>query len=179
MRLASGETIEARKGVICSMTPDQLYGRLLRDWPPAARRGRRARCKRYRYGKGNMQIHYALEAPPRWKGGADLGKVALLHRHAGPRRRVARGQRMPNAACCRRSRRSASASRPRSIRRARREGKAILWLQLPEAPRFIKGDAAGEIATPADGRWTEAVREAFADRVERARLAHIEDFAES
>src|SRR5260221_4523269 len=41
-----------------------------------------------------------------------------------------------------------------------------LWLQLPEAPRHIKGDAAGEIETPADGRWTEAVRERYADRIE-------------
>ncbi len=35
------------------------------------------------------------------------------------------------------------------------DGQAVLWLQLPEAPRIIKGDAAGEIAAPADGRWTE------------------------
>ena len=57
------------------------------------------------------------------------------------------------------------------------DGKAILWLQLPEAPRHIKGDAAGEIAAPADGRWTEAVREAYADRIERILSRHIPDFA--
>ena len=56
------------------------------------------------------------------------------------------------------------------------EGKAILWLQLPEAPRFIKSDAAGQIPTPPDGRWTETVREAFADRVEALLSRHIEDF---
>ena len=56
-------------------------------------------------------------------------------------------------------------------------GKAILWLQLPEAPRVLKGDAKGEIATPADGRWTEAVRETFADRVEALFSRHIEDFS--
>ena len=59
------------------------------------------------------------------------------------------------------------------------DGKAIFWLQLPEAPRRIRGDAAGVIDTPADGTWTEAVREAYADRIE-ARLAHhIEGFGES
>ena len=31
VRLTSGDAIAARQGVICSMTPDQLYGRLLRD----------------------------------------------------------------------------------------------------------------------------------------------------
>ena len=56
------------------------------------------------------------------------------------------------------------------------EGKAILWLQLPEAPRVLKGDAKGEIATPADGRWTEEVREAYADRIEALFSRHIEDF---
>ena len=80
----------------------------------------------------------------------------------------------PSAACCPRCRPSASASRRRSIRAAARQGVSILWLQLPEAPRFIKGDAAGEIAMPADGRWTEAVREKFADRIEAILAAHIE-----
>ncbi|TGR75622.1 FAD-dependent oxidoreductase, partial [Mesorhizobium sp. M2D.F.Ca.ET.223.01.1.1] len=37
VRLASGETVTATKSVICSVTPTQLYGRLLgRDAPEAA-----------------------------------------------------------------------------------------------------------------------------------------------
>jgi phytoene dehydrogenase-like protein len=58
-------------------------------------------------------------------------------------------------------------------------GKAILWLQLPEAPRMLKGDAAGEIATPTNGRWNEAVRERFADRVEGILGSHIDGLRES
>ena len=54
------------------------------------------------------------------------------------------------------------------------EGKAILWLQIPDAPRVVKGDAAGEIAT--DGTWSEAVRERFADRIEAILKRHIKDF---
>ena len=54
----------------------------------------------------------------------------------------------------------------RSTRRAVPQGKAILWLQLPEAPRHIKGDAAGKLDAPADGKWTEELREAYADRAE-------------
>ena len=38
--------------------------------------------------------------------------------------------------------------------------------------RALKGDAAGQIDTPADGRWNEAVREAYADRVQ-ARLERV------
>jgi phytoene dehydrogenase-like protein len=55
-------------------------------------------------------------------------------------------------------------------------GKAILWLQLPEAPTHIKGDAAGKLQTPADGKWTEALREAYADRAEAILVNHIDGF---
>jgi phytoene dehydrogenase-like protein len=40
----------------------------------------------------------------------------------------------------------------------------------------VKGDAAGSIDTPTDGRWSEAVREKFADRVEDILANHIEGF---
>ncbi|RVA70283.1 NAD(P)/FAD-dependent oxidoreductase, partial [Mesorhizobium sp. M7A.F.Ca.CA.001.11.2.1] len=59
------------------------------------------------------------------------------------------------------------------------EGKAILWLQLPEAPRFIKGDAAGKLQAPADGQWTDALREAYADRAEAILASHIDGFKDS
>jgi phytoene dehydrogenase-like protein len=55
-------------------------------------------------------------------------------------------------------------------------GRAILWLQIPEAPRFIKGDAAAEIHAPDDGCWTEEVRERFADRVEAILEQYIDGF---
>lgn len=59
------------------------------------------------------------------------------------------------------------------------EDAAILWLQLPDTLRFIKGDAAGEIECPADGRWAEVLREAFADCVEAMLRHHIENFDEA
>jgi len=57
------------------------------------------------------------------------------------------------------------------------EGKAILWIQVPDAPRAIKGDAAGKIAT--QGTWDEATREAFADRIEAVLANHIEGFRDT
>ena len=75
MKLASGETITAAKSVICSVTPTQLYERLLgKDAPQTDVEA----TKKYRYGKGNFQIHYALDRPPAWRDVA-LGEVALLH----------------------------------------------------------------------------------------------------
>ena len=169
--LASSEKITADKGVICSMAPDQLYGRVAPTPPPDVV----AASKRYRYGKGDMQIHYALDAPPRWKGGPELGTVALLHVTPGldgvsrAANECERGLLPAEPTIC--------VGQPTALDPSRApQGKAILWLQLPEAPRVLKGDAAGRITTPADGRWTEAVREAYADRVEALISRHIEDF---
>ena len=53
-------------------------------------------------------------------------------------------------------------------------GKAILWLQIPDAPTRIKGDAAGQIPGTT---WDTPTREAFADRIESLLSRHIKDFA--
>ena len=125
-----------------------------------------------------MQIHYALDAPPRWKGGADLGKVALLHVTPGldgvsrAANECERGLLPAEPTIC--------VGQPTALDPSRApHGKAMLWLQLPEAPRVLKGDAAGEIATPA-GRALERGRCArpYADRVEALFARHIEDFRE-
>ncbi|GGK42872.1 phytoene desaturase family protein [Salinarimonas ramus] len=176
VRLVDGTELRAGKGVIASVTPHQLYERFLdrAAAPEAVREG----LKDYRYGKGNMQIHYALDRPPVWKDGADLGKVALLHLTPGldgvsrAVNEAERGLLPAEATIC--------VGQPTALDPSRApDGKAILWLQLPEAPRIIKGDAAGEIDVPADGTWTEGVREAYADRIE-ARLAHhVEGFRDS
>jgi phytoene dehydrogenase-like protein len=173
VRLAAGERIEAARGIVCSMTPTQLYSRLLRDNPAAAEATKA--LKHYRYGKGDMQIHYALDAPPKWKGGPDLGKVALLHVTPGldgvsrAANECERGLLPAEPTVC--------FGQPTALDPSRApEGKAILWLQLPEAPRLVKGDAKGEIATPPTGRWTEGVREAFADRTEALLARHVADF---
>jgi phytoene dehydrogenase-like protein len=172
VRLAGGREIEAGKGVICSVTPNQLYGRLLADVAvPAAISDAVAQ---YRYGKGDMQIHYALKAAPKWKASA-LGGVALVHLTPGldgvskAANEAERGMLPAVPTIC--------VGQPAALDPSRcPPGASILWLQLPEAPRFIKGDAAGHIAVPADGRWTQAVREQYADRVEAILASHIENF---
>lgn len=174
VRLASGEEIAAGKSVICSVTPTQLYERLLSDEKPAKNAGA---VRQFRYGKGNFQIHYALYRPPAWRG-EGLGKVALLHLTYGldggskASNEALRGM-LPEAP-------TICVGQPHVLDPSRRpEGKAIHWLQLPEAPRHIKGDAAGRLETPADGKWTEVLREAYADRVETILASHIDGFRES
>jgi len=176
--LADGRRLKARHGVIASVTPNQLYDSLLKGLsaplPPEVSKGLSA----YRYGKGNMQMHYALKMPPRWRHGDELGKVALLHLTSGldgvsrSANEAERGLLPAEPTVC--------VGQPTALDPSRApEGGAILWLQLPDTPRFIKGDAAGEIECPADGRWTEPLREAFADRIEAMLRLHIENFDEA
>jgi phytoene dehydrogenase-like protein len=178
VRLASGETLKARRGVICSTTPNQLYERLLKDWPIALPSDVLSGLASYRYGKGDMQIHYALSAPPRWKGPEDLAKVALIHLTPGldgvsrAANEAERGLLPAEPTIC--------VGQPTALDPSRApEGKAILWLQLPEAPRLIKGDAAGEIEAPVGGRWTATVREQYADRVQGTLARHIDGFTDT
>jgi phytoene dehydrogenase-like protein len=173
--LADGETVPARRGVICSMTPAQLYGRLLKNVTSVD--AQRDEAKGFVHGKGNMQIHYALDCPPRWKN-PDLAKVALLHLTPGldgvskAVNEAERSMLPAEPTIC--------VGQPTAFDPSRApDGKAILWLQLPEAPRQIKGDAAGQIDPPTDGKWTDAVREAYADRIEAILARHIEGFRES
>jgi phytoene dehydrogenase-like protein len=177
VELASGEKITASRGVICSTGPEQLYNGLLKDWPTPAPAEVRRGLQAFRHGKGDMQIHYALKAPPRWRGDPDLAKVALIHLTSGldgvsrAANEAERGLLPAEPTIC--------VGQPTALDPSRAPpGAAILWLQMPEAPRFVKGDAAGEIAAPADGRWTEAMRESYADRIERRLAAHIENWAE-
>lgn len=166
---ADGEEIEADH-VIASVAPGQLYGRLLRD---AATPEDRAAAGTFRHGRGNFQLHYALDAPPEWRT-PGLDQVALIHLADGidsvskSANEAERGLLPETPTVC--------VGQPHRLDPGRcPEGKAILWLQIPDAPRAIKGDAAGTIAT--DGPdWTEAVREAFADRIEAILARHIRDF---
>jgi phytoene dehydrogenase-like protein len=121
-----------------------------------------------------MQVHYALKAPPRWKAPA-LSTVALTHLTPGldgvskAVNEAERGMLPQIPTIC--------VGQPAALDPTRcPDGRSILWLQLLEVPRSIKGDAAGEIEVPADGKWTEAIRERFADRIEAILASHIENF---
>lgn len=177
VELADGTRIAARKGVICSATPNQLYDRLLKDWPTPLPEEVRSGARRFRYGRGGMQMHYALSRPPRWKASADLGRVALIHITPGldgvsrACNEADRGLLPVEPTIC--------LGQPAALDPTRApEGAGILWIQLLEVPRRIKGDAAGTISLSEEG-WTAAVREAFADRVEALIAPHIEDFRDT
>jgi len=77
VRLASGETVTAARAVIANVTPTQLYERLLDETevPKPVTDG----ARRFRYGRAEMQIHFALSEPPRWDGDERLSRTAIVH----------------------------------------------------------------------------------------------------
>ena len=167
VRLAGGEKIACRS-VLASVTPSQLQDRLLADVNLPQDK---TAAKAFRHGRGNFQLHYALDSVPEWLS-AGLEDVALIHLSDGidavskSANEAERGMLPAVPTIC--------VGQPHRLDPSRcPEGKAILWLQIPDAPRIIKGDAAGEIAAQ---HWG-AAKEAFADRIEAILSRHIKDFA--
>jgi phytoene dehydrogenase-like protein len=161
VRLTSGEELRAGRAVIANVTPTQLYGRLLDGHGDLGRR--------FRYGRSEMQIHYALSEPPQWEGDERLGGTAIVHLTPGldgVSRAVNEAERglLPAEA-------TVVVGQPLTMDSSRApEGAGLLWIQLQELPWVVKGDGAGEL-DPGDGSWTEELRERYADRIQ-ARIAH-------
>jgi phytoene dehydrogenase-like protein len=156
-----GQVFRARRAVLCSVTPQQLYLELLPKTavPEATIR----KVQNFRFGRGDMQIHIALSEPPQWPGAVEkLRRTAMVHVTTGLdgiSRAVNEAERglLP-------AQPTIVVGQPVAVDPSRApDGKWILWIQLQELPPFPKGDALGEIQ--ADGTWSEAVRERFADRV--------------
>jgi phytoene dehydrogenase-like protein len=167
VRTVDGETVEAARAVIANVTPTQLYGRLLGSpADPVSTAGRR-----FRYGRSEMQIHFALSEPPRWEGDERLGRTAIVHVTPGldgVSRAVNEAERglLPAEA-------TIVCGQPLTIDPGRApDGRGMLWIQLQELPWRVKGDAAGELET-GDGTWTEDLRERYADRIQRRLARHI------
>lgn len=157
----------ALRAVIASVTPQALYGSLLKTTPvPQAVRDD---AKRFRFGRAAMQIHVALDRPLRWSDDR-FQQVPLLH--------VSDGSSSTGIACA-----QADAGllpeaptivvgRQHVIDSSRvPEGKGSLWLQLQELPFAPIGDGAGEIDT--DGTWSADTTQRYVERV----LARIEEHA--
>ncbi len=168
VRLTSGETIPCTS-VLASVAPDQLATRLLRSTPAPATK---TAARTFRHGRGNFQLHYALDRHPEWLA-AGLDDVALIHLSDGidsvskSANEAERGLLPATPTIC--------VGQPHRLDPTRcPDGKAILWMQIPDAPRHAKGDAAGEI-TP--NGWDDTTREAFSDRIEAILSRHIKDFA--
>jgi phytoene dehydrogenase-like protein len=168
VRTEDGEVIEAQRAVLANVTPQQLYGDLLGGDGPVEE------ARRFRFGRGEMQIHFALSEPPRWQGDERLGLTAIVHLTPGldgVSRAVNEAERglLPAEA-------TIVVGQPVAVDPSRApDGSSILWIQLQEIPSRLRGDAAGELDI-GDGTWTEALREAYADRIQARIAQHVAGF---
>ena len=162
VRLAGDETVTAERAVIANVTPTQLYERLLADEtvPSAMREG----ARRFRYGRAEMQIHFALSEPARWDGDERLNRTAIVHVTPGldgVSRAVNEAERglIPEEA-------TIVVGQPLTIDPSRApEGKGLLWIQLQELPSRIE--------------WTDDMREGYADRIQARLARHIPNLESS
>ena len=163
VELTDGRRLGAARGVLASVTPAALYDGLLGGTGPAEQT---KAARTFRHGRAAMQIHLAMSEPPRWRESV-LDDVAMVHVLDG----VDSLSESVNAAWrgLLPSRPTVAVGQPATVDPSRAPaGKGLLWLQLQELPRELRGDLAGEIECPSG--WTPQVREAYADRV-LARLA--------
>jgi phytoene dehydrogenase-like protein len=175
VRLEDGETIAAGRAVIANVTPTQLYGRLLseRETPEPVQQA----ARRFRYGRGGMQIHLALDRQPAWRGDERLARTAIVHVTPGldgVSRAVNEADRglLPAEA-------TIACGQPLAVDPSRAPaGSWILWIQLQDLPARPRGDAAGELDV-GDGTWTEELREAYADRIVARLGEHVTNLADA
>jgi phytoene dehydrogenase-like protein len=164
----NGVTFGARRAVLASTTPQALYLDLLRDVdvPSSVRDA----ARRYRWGRGDMQIHVALREPLRWRD-SRLDEVPLVHLTPGlngVRKAVSEASRgvLP-------ARPTIAAGQPTILDPSRApEGGAVLWIQLLETPYQPADDAANELDV-GEGTWTPELTEAYADRVMAQLSEHV------
>ena len=175
VRLAGGDVVGAGRAVICNVTPTQLYGRLLDPADVSADVADAGR--RFRFGRSEMQIHFALSEPPRWEGDERLDKTAIVHLTPGldgVSRAVNEAERglLPAEA-------TVVVGQPLALDDSRAPaGKGILWIQLQELPWHVKGDAAGELDV-GNGTWDESLRERYADRIQARIGRHVPNLESS
>ena len=175
VQLTNGDVATAERAVVCNVTPPQLYGRLLADGdiPESVREA----GMRFRFGRSEMQIHFALSEPPSWNADEQLGRTAIVHVTPGldgVSRAVNEAERglLPAEA-------TIVVGQPLTVDDSRAPaGRGLLWIQLQELPWRVKGDAAGEIEV-GDGTWTESLRERYADRIQARLARHIPNLESS
>jgi phytoene dehydrogenase-like protein len=167
--LTGGEAVGAARAVICNVTPTQLYGRLLDPADVSADVAEAS--KRFRFGRSEMQIHFALSEPPHWDGDDRLGRTAIVHLTPGldgVSRAVNEAERglLPAEA-------TVVVGQPLTVDDSRAPaGKGMLWIQLQELPWHVKGDAAAKLDV-GNGTWDESLRERYADRIQARIARHV------
>ncbi len=157
VRLASGESIDAKRAVVAGVTPPALVGKLLPGGSGDAGFDRGA--QKFRFGPGTMMVHLALSDLPDWSAGEELKRFAYVH--LAPDLDMMARVYAEAIAGLLPAEPVLVAGQPTVIDPSRApDGKHVLWVQVRVLPAAIHGDAAGRIKT---SNW-DAAKEAYADR---------------
>jgi phytoene dehydrogenase-like protein len=167
VELADGERIHATRAVLASVTPNALYNHLLADADVAPER--RTAASAFRYGRAGIQMHIAMSEAPQWTDHT-MSDVALVHVLDGMDS-LSESVNASNRGFLPR-RPTIVVGQPTTVDPSRApEGKSLLWIQLQENPRSIRGDLADQISS--DGTWSDATLEAYTERVIAQLEPHI------
>ncbi|SEC18326.1 hypothetical protein SAMN05443246_3254 [Paenibacillus sp. GP183] len=165
---SEGEEFHVKQAVVASTGPDQLYLSLLANAEVSFRL--LAQAKQFRYGRGCVQIHLALNEPPRWPD-ARFVKVGQPHLTDGlDGFTVAIAQGMSDLLPAKPTFTVDCSTNLDSTRAP--AGKAVMRVQVLEVPYRPRGDAAGQIDV-GDGTWTPDLTERFTERVLSIVTKHI------
>ena len=167
VRLADGTTVMARKAVIASTAPTQLFKELLKGTSAAEISGRR-HAEKFAFGPGSMMVHLSLDGPVTWSAHQDLVDFAYVH-VAPDVDELARTYQQALAGMLPQRPMLVVGQTSRVDPSRTPDGREVLWIQVRSVPSVIKGDSLGEIDTT---RW-DVAKEAMADRV----LADLEQYA--
>lgn len=168
VQTSDGEQYHAKQAVVASTGPDQLYLSLLADAEVSP--SLITQAKKFRYGRGCVQIHLALSEPPRWPDArfAKVGQPHLTDGLDGFTQAIAQGMSdlLPVKPTF-----TVDCSTNLDPTRAP-AGQAVMRIQVLEVPCRPRGDAAGQIDV-GDGTWTTDLTERFTERVLEIVSKHI------
>jgi phytoene dehydrogenase-like protein len=167
VKLADGESIRCSRSVIASVTPTALLKLADGQLPqPIANQ-----AESWRYGPGTFVIHLALSQLPKWTAEAARRSFYV---HLGPSLDVLAAAYQQGMAGLLSSRPFCVVAQPTLYDRSRAPtGRHVLWVMVRAVPAVIRGDEAGKIAGT---EWTDAVKDAFADRVLQLIEGHAPGF---
>jgi phytoene dehydrogenase-like protein len=161
-------SINASRAVLASVTPQFLYKKLLSGTKVNAVDLEAA--KNFRYGRAGIQVHIAMNELPKWSD-PRLGGVAIVHVLDGMDS-ISESVNAANRGFLPR-RPTIVVGQPTTVDPSRAPvGQSVIWIQLQENPRVIRGDLASELDA-GDGSWSDSIRDSYVDRVMKQLSSHI------
>ena len=169
---STGDTLTASRAIVASVTPRNLFLKLLS--PDQLPSGFIRRVDRYRYGPSTFVVHLALKDPLVWCAGEHLASFAYVHLYGGVDDLQTTYAQAMAGLLPTRPMLVISQMSPIDPSRAP-PGYHVVRIHARAVPFHIKGDAAGHISALT---WDDA-KEAYADRLIELLALHAPNVKEA